>query len=178
MPKIVDLHDYRTKAVEQRAFGPWQKRFGEVYDVKTRLSDLSDKTLFFMAQPGEDSSVAYYEMIMGVLDLGPATKFNYLETERQMQVVDIHLFLADHMRFEMMCRLNWLAAHACQKCSIIALVQNYKEMRDNCRNNPPGLSSTHPGHAAYQKLIPREKEVFIRQLLREALEAFEDRLAE
>ena len=178
MPKIVDLHDYRTKAVEQRAFGPWRKRFGEVYDVKTRLSDLSDKTLFFLAQPGEDSSVAYYEMIMGVLDLGPATKFNYLPTEQQMQVVDIHLFLADHMRFEMMCRLNWLAAHACQKCSIIALVQNYKEMRHNCRNDPPGLSPTHPGHAAYQKLIPREKEVFIRQLLREALEAFENRLAE
>jgi hypothetical protein len=48
-------------------------------------------------------------------------------------------------------------------------------MRDNCRNNPPGLSSFHPGHATYQKLIPREKEVFIRQLLREALEKFEER---
>ena len=176
MSKIVDLHDYRTKAIEQRAFGLWQKRFGEVYDAKTRLSDLSDKTLFFLAQPGEDSSVAYYEMIMGVLDLGPATKFNYLPTEQQMQVVDIHLFLADHMRFEMMYRLEWLAAHVCQNCSLIALVQNHRQMRDQCKANPPGLSASHPGHTTYQKLIPREKEVFIRQLLREALEKFEERL--
>ncbi len=176
MSKIVDLHNYRTKAVEQRAFGPWQKRFGETYDADTRLSDLSDQTLFFLAQPGEDSSIAYYEMIMGVLDLGPATKFNYLPTERQMRVVDIHLFLADHMRFEMMCRLEWLAAHACQDCSIIKLIQNHKQMRENCKQNPPGLSASHPGHATYQKLIPREKEVFIRQLLREALDAFENRL--
>ena len=176
MSKIVDLHDYRTKAIELRAFGPWQKRFGEVYDAKTRLSDLSDKTLFFLAQPGEDSSLAYYEMIMGVLGLGPATKFNYLPTEQQMQVVDIHLFLADHMRFEMMCRLDWLAAHPCQKHSIIDLVQNHRQLRDDCKANPPGLSAVHPGHATYQKLIPREKEVFIRQLLREALEKFEERL--
>lgn len=176
MPKVVDLLDYRTKAAEQRAFGPWQKRFGEAYDANTRLSDLSDKTLFFLAQPGEDSSIAYYEMIMGVLDLGPATKFNYLPTEQQMQVVDIHLFLADHMRFELMRRLEWLAAHACQNNSIIALVQNHRQMRDNCRDNPPGLSPSHPGHTTYQKLIPREREVFIRQLLREALEKFEERI--
>lgn len=176
MSKIVDLHDYRTKAAEQRAFGPWQKRFGEVYDARTRLSDLSDKTLFFLAQPGEESSVAYYEMIMGVLDLGPAAKFNYLPTEQQMKVVDIHLFLADHMRFEMMCRLEWLSAHACQNRSIIDLVQNHRQIRADCKASPPGLSASHPGHASYQKLIPREKEVFIRQLLREALEKFEERL--
>jgi hypothetical protein len=43
MSKLVDLHDYRTKAVEQKVFGPWQKRFGETYHLETRLSDLSDK---------------------------------------------------------------------------------------------------------------------------------------
>ena len=176
MPKVVDLNDYRIKAVEHRAFGPWRKRFGEDCDAETCLADLSDKTLFFLAQPGEDSSIAYYEMIMGVLDMGPATKFNYLPTQDQMQVVDIHLFLADHMRFEMMCRLGWLAEHDCQKNSIINLVQNHRRMRENCKNNPPGLSPSHPGHATYQKLIPREKEVFIRQLLREALEKFEERI--
>jgi hypothetical protein len=70
MPKLVDLHDYRTKAVEQKVFGPWQKRFGETYHIETRLSDLSDRTLYFLARPGEKSAIAYYEMIMGVLDLG------------------------------------------------------------------------------------------------------------
>ncbi len=176
MTKVVDLHHYRTKVVEQRAFGPWQKRFGEAYDADTRLSDLSDKTLYFLAQPGEDSSIAYYEMIMGVLDFGPATKFNYLASEQQMRVVDIHLFLADQMRFEMMRRLEWLEALPCQSFTIISMVQTYEQMRNRFKDNPPGLAPSHPGHAAYQKLAARDKEVFIRQMLREALEKFEERI--
>jgi hypothetical protein len=176
MPKLVDLHDYRTKAVEQKVFGPWQKRFGETYHSETRLSDLSDRTLYFLARPGEDSSIAYYEMIMGVLDLGPATKFNYLASEGQMRVVDIHLFLADQMRFEMMRRLKWLDALPCQKFSIIAMVQTYERMRTRRKDNPPGLAPSHPGYAAYQKLATSDKEVFIRQMLRQALEEFQNRL--
>ena len=176
MPKLVDLHDYRTKVVEQKVFGPWQKRFGESYHSETRLSNLSDRTLYFLAQPGEDSSIAYYEMIMGVLDLGPATKFNYLASEQQMRVVDIHLFLAEQMRFEMMRRLKWLAALPCQESSIIAMVQTYEQMRTKCRDNPPGLAPSHPGSEAYRQLATRDKEVFIRQLLREALEEFQNRI--
>ncbi len=176
MTKVVDLHRYRTKVVEQRAFGPWQKRFGEAYDANTRLSDLSDKTLFFLARPGEKSSMAYYEMIMGVLDLGPATKFNYLASEQQMRVVDIHLFLADQMRFEMMYRLKWLDAPPCQHFSLIAMVQSYERIRTGYKDKPPGLAPSHPGHAAYQELATRDQEVFIRQLLREALEKFEERI--
>jgi hypothetical protein len=176
MTKVVDLHDYRTKAVEQRAFGPWQKRFGETYDAKTHLPDLSDKTLYFLAQPGEDSSLAYYEMIMGVLDFGPATKFNYLASEKQMQVVDIHLFLADQMRFEMMRRLKWLEALPCQNDSFVKMVQDFERVKTTCREKPPELSPSHPGHVAYQKLATKDKEVFIRQMLREALEEFQKRL--
>ena len=176
MTKIVDLHHYRTKLVEQRAFGRWRQRFGEVYDTQTRLSDLSDKTLYFLAQPGEDSSLAYYEMIMGVLDFGPATKFNYLASEQQMRVVDIHLFLADQIRFEMMHRLGWLEALPCQNFTLISLVQTYAQMRNGFKDHPPSLAASHPGYAAYQKLATREKEVFIRQMLREALEKFKERL--
>ena len=44
--------------------------------------------------------------------------------------------------------------------------------------NPPGLARSHPGHVAYQKLVTKDKEVFIRQMLREALEEFQNRLAE
>jgi hypothetical protein len=176
MTKVVDLHHYRTRAVEQRAFGPWQKRFGEAYDTSSRLSDLSDKTLFFLAQPGEDSSIAFYEIIMGVLDLGPATKFNYLASEHQMQVVDIHLFLADQMRFEMMRRLKWLESLPGQNNSIVEMVQDFERMKTKCREKPPGLTASHPGNEAYRKLEIRDKEVFIRQMLREALDQFEKRI--
>jgi hypothetical protein len=176
MTKVVDLDDYRTKAVEQRAFGPWQKRFGETYDASSCLSDLSDQTLYFLAQPGEKSAMAYYEIIMGILDLGPATKFNYLASEQQMLVVDIHLFLADQMRFEMMRRLKWIEALPCRNISIIAMVQTFEKMRTRCKENPPGLAPTHPGHATYQKLATGDKMVFIRQMLRDALEAFQNRM--
>lgn len=176
MTKVVDLHHYRTKVVEQRAFGPWQKRFGEAYDTSTRLSNLSDRTLFFLAQPGEESSMAYYELIMGVLDLGPATKFNYLASEKQMRVVDIHLFLADQMRFELMHRLKWLETPPCQNFSLIEMIQSHDQIRTRFKDTPPGLAPSHPGYAAYQKLAARDKEVFIRQLLREALEKFEKQI--
>ena len=178
MPKVVDLHDYRTKAVEQKAFGPWQKRFGEAYNIKTRLSDLSDRTLFILAQPGEHSTIAYYETIMGILGLGPTTKFDYLASEEQMRVVDIHLFLADQIRFEMMRRLEWLDILPCQNISIIIMVQDFDRVKTECRDNPPELAPSHPGYKSYQKLATRDKEVFVRQMLREALEKFAERLEE
>ncbi len=178
MPKIVDLQDYRTKAVEQRAFGPWQKRFGGPYNIKTRLSDLSDTALFILAQPGEHSSIAYYEIIMGILGLGPAAKFDYLASEEQMRVVDIHLFLADQIRFEMMRRLEWLDSLPCQNISIIEIVQDFERVKTECRDTPPGLAQTHPGYESYQKCTTRDKGVFVRQMLREALEKFTARLEE
>lgn len=178
MPKIVDLQNYRIKAVEQRAFGPWQKRFGEAYNTKTRLSDLSDRTLFLLAQPGEHSSIAYYETIMGILGLGPATKFDYLSSEAQMRVVDIHLFLADQIRFEMMRRLEWLDHLPCQKTGIIIMVQEFDRVKTECRDTPPRLAPSHPGYGSYQKLATRDKEVFVRQILRDALEKFAERLEE
>jgi hypothetical protein len=89
MTKVVDLKTYRLQAQEKRGFGPWQKRFSESYDSRTRLSDLSDKTLYYLSQPGENSSNAYYELIMGILDLGSAVEFHYLDNHDQMRVVVI-----------------------------------------------------------------------------------------
>jgi len=178
MTKVVDLHDYRTKALEQRAFGPWEKRFGGNYDATICPSDLPDKTLYFLAQPGEDRSLAYYELIMGILDFGPAAKFNYLASEQQMRVVEIHLFLADQLRFEMMRRLKWLETLPCQNESLVEMVQDFDRVKTKCREKPPELSASHPGHTAYRKLTRRDKKTFIRQLLREALEDFQNQLKE
>ena len=59
MPKIVNLQNYRTKALEKRSYGPWQKRFGESYGIHTKLSDFSDKTLYYLALPGDSSTNAF-----------------------------------------------------------------------------------------------------------------------
>ena len=176
MTKIVDLKTYRTTAIEKRGFGPWQKRFGETFDSKTRVVDLSDQTLYFLAQPGEASSVAYYEVIMGILNLGAAAKFHYLGNQDQMQVVDLHLFLADQVRFEMMRRLGWIKEFEGLKYSILELVQKFDSATEACRINPPVLSTTNPDFAEYSRLTFGDKQVFIRRMLSQALDAFKKRL--
>jgi len=178
MNKIVDLQAFREKALEQKSFGPWQKRFGESYGTHTRLSDLSDKTLFSLAQPGETSSTAFYEIIMGALDLGPAAKFYYLSNDEQMRVVDIHLLLADHIRFEMMRRLGWLVRLPGQDLSLIEMVHRFEAVKQQSKLHPPELNDSHPEHAAYRQLTGGDKEVFIRRMLRDAIEAFKKQLGE
>jgi hypothetical protein len=176
MTKIVDLQTYRITAIEKRGFGPWQKRFAETFDSKTRIVDLSDQTLYFLAQPGEPSSVAYYEVIMGILNLGPAAKFHYLGNRDQMLVVDLHLFLADQVRFEMMRRLGWIKDFEGLKYSILELVQKFDRAKEACRVNPPALSTLNPDFAEYSRLTFGDKEVFIRRMLSQALDAFKKRL--
>jgi len=176
MTKIVNLQTYRNKALEQRSFGPWQKRFGEPYGIRTRLSDISEKTLYYLALPGDNSSNAFYEFIMGVLDLGPAPKFHYLENKDQLMVVDIHLFLADQVRFELMRRLGWLQRFSTENNTLLETVQKSEELKAVSKEAPPVLAETHPEYNDYQKLARGDKEVFIRRLLQEALEVFKKRI--
>ena len=176
MTKVVDLQTYRTKAVEQRGFGPWHKRFAESFDSKTRVMDLSDQTLYFLAQPGEPSSVAYYEVIMGILNLGPAAKFHYLGNRDQLRVVDLHLFLADQVRFEMMRRLGWIKNFSGEHFCLVELVQDFDKVRIKCGGKPPELPASNPDYAAYAELTNGDKEVFLRRMLQAALEAFKERI--
>ena len=176
MTKIVDLRTYRTKTAEQRGFGPWLKRFGESYNKKTRLSDLSAQSLYFLAQPGENSAVAYYELIMGVLGLGEAIKFYYLDQKEQMMIMDIHLFLADQIRFEMMHRLGWLDNFPCSNFALLEIVQDFNQVKIKCKDKHLELAKSHPDYNAYRKLTRGDKDVFIRRMLRNALEVFKEQV--
>ena len=177
MTKIVNLKNYRARAVEQKGFGPWHKRFEESYGEKTRLSDLSERTLYLLALPGEDSAVAFYELIMGILGLGAAPKFNYLDREEQMMVVDIHLFLTDQVRFEMMRRLGWLDNFTCEKYRLLKMVQDFNKVKARCKDNHPELVESHPEYFTYKKLTRMDREVFIRRMFPKALETYKERLS-
>jgi hypothetical protein len=176
MAKVVDLKTYRIRALEQRGFGPWRKRFPGSYDSQTRLADLSDKTLYYLSQPGENSSTAYYELIMGILDLGPADGFHYLDNRDQMQVVDIHLFLADQLRFEMMRRLEWILSFEGEKYSLLEMVREFDNIKDRCSKYPPDLAPSSIHYTEYTQLTDGDKEVFIRRRLQEALDTFRKRI--
>ena len=176
MTRLLDLTEYRNKVIEQKAFGPWRKRFGETYGAETKLADLSDRTLYFLAKPGEDTALAYYELVMGVLALGEAPKFYYLEDKEQLKVMDIHLFLADQVRLELMRRLGWLTSFPVENYTLLEMVQSFKTTKAETRQKPVTLSKSHPEYNVYNKLINSEKQVFIRRKFLKALEAFRARL--
>ncbi len=176
MTNIVNLQTYRNKTIEQRGFGPWLKRFGESYNNETRLSNLSDKTLFFLAQPGENSAVAYYELIMGVLGLGEGLKFYYLDKKDQLTIMDIHLFLADQIRFEMMHRLNWLESFPCDQYTILDIVRHFDRVKIFCKDKHPELASSRHDFKTYSKLMRGDKDIYIRRMFREALDSFKKRI--
>jgi hypothetical protein len=176
MAKIVDLQSYRKRALAEKSFGAWEKRFQEAYDAQTCLADLSDRTLFSLAQPGEESSFAFYELIMGVLDLGSASKFYYLDKGEQLMVVDIHLFLADQVRFEMMYRLQWIDSYPTQHHRLVEMVRDARELKIQIRGNPPSLADSHPDYAHFMSLAALDRESFIRRMLPKALEEFKLRL--
>ena len=123
MTKVVKLQTYREKALKQRCFGPWEKRFSESYDIATGLCDLSDKTIYYLSLPGDHSTHAFYELIMGVLDLDQTAGFHYLDNAAQLHVVDIHLFVADQVRFELMRRLGWVRSFSAEKSTLLEMVQ-------------------------------------------------------
>ena len=172
MTNVVDMQAFREKALEQKSFGPWQKRFGEMFGTRTRIADLPDKVILCLAEPGETGSMAFYELIMGVLELGPAAKFFYLANDEQMRVVDIHLLLADQVRFEMMRRLGWLHEVPGAAVDLIGLVRQFETLKQTLRQTPPTLDECHPEYAAYRALAQGDKEVFIRRMLRQAIDEF------
>ena len=176
MADIVNLQSYQTKLAEKKGFSPWHKRFGEVYTRKTTLSDLSERTLYFLACPGEKNAVAFYELIMGILGMGEALKFYYLEQKKQMMVMDIHLFLADQVRFEMMRRLGWVDDFQGEKQSLFEMIQSYEKVKARANRKPPELSESHPDFAAYKQVSGMDKEVFIRRMFPKALEAFKKKI--
>ena len=176
MADIVDLGEFRSEHLELRVFGPWKKRFGKSFAKETSLEDLSDKVLLYLAQPGEEGTHAIYEFAMGVMDLGPGNKFDYLEKAQQYAVMEIHLFLADLFRFEMMRRLGWLEPLSCAGRSLIELVGQFDRRKNFWRETPPVLSKMHPDHSCYMQLHERDREGFIRRLLPGALEIFKRKI--
>lgn len=176
MTNVIDLNTYRTQVVDQRIFGPWNKRFGESYTQSVILSDLSAKVLYSLALPGDPGSTAFYELIMGVLELGPADNFHYLDNEYRMQIVDTHLFLADQVRFELMYRLTWITSFGVREMPMVQMVLKLSAAKETARNQPPQLAASHPEFTHYQELMYGDKEAFLRRMLPTALDAFKEEL--
>ncbi|MFZ1983942.1 MAG: hypothetical protein WAU91_05970 [Desulfatitalea sp.] len=173
MAQIVHITAYREKCALQAGFKQWRRCFKEEFSNRTRLNDLSSRVLCRLADPAEPCEVLYYPLILGFLGHGAEQMFASLENRLQMQVVDIHLFLADQVRFEMMRRLGWLARFGATEYSLFEMVRQFEKIRVLWQQDPPLLAETHFGYAEYKALVQRDQQVFIRRLFPSVLEAFQ-----
>ena len=171
MVEIVHLADIRERHAARTGFAAWRRRFHEEYSLKTRLSDLSDSTLCCLAEPGEDSDALLNSLINAFLGYDEKVVFGDLAPVNQTRMIDIHLFLADQIRFELMRRMGWIESTA-ESYAISEIVRDFPRIRDRFASDPPRLARAHPAYCDYAQLIHRDQQVFIRRLLPSALEAF------
>ena len=172
MAEVIQLKSFKRKQAAIRGFRSWSRRFGEKLDEQTRLSDLSDETLLFLISPGDQNVFVLYELVMGVLDLGPSSDFFHLDKTGKMEVIDISIHLLDQLRFECMRRLNWLKSGAGQPLSIIELIEQYPLQKVQGPAAIPSLNKFHPKYREFEELPELERETFIRKQIPEAIEEF------
>ncbi len=176
MARIVDLELYRRQQRAQQGLKAWRNRFGWNFGSDTRLMDIPDRIVGIQASPGLSSTVAFYELIMGLLGYRPELSFEELDGRDQSKVLDIHLFLADNFRFEVMFRLGWLERFSGRRLTLLEMVLDFQRVRQLSFGDPPALASSHPGYGHYRRMVLLDRQVMIRKLIPKALEAFEDRL--
>lgn len=177
MAQIVHLSEYRDQIAVQAGFGAWRRRFDQPFDGRTRLNDLTPTILLALAEPTETSTDLFYRLIIGFLGHGDNQAFSFLDSRSQLRVVDIHLFLADQVRFEMMRRIGWLARYGATQYPLFEMVRRFNEIQLACRQDPPALAPSHPDYPEYIALTHRDRDVFIRRLLPAALERFQQKFS-
>ncbi|RJQ70720.1 MAG: hypothetical protein C4519_20595 [Desulfobacteraceae bacterium] len=172
MAEIVSISEYRERSALRVGYRSWRRFFKEEFPAQTRLCDLSPAVLGRLAEPGKSSDLLFYSLIIGFLGFSANERFETLGKRMQMHVVDVHLFLSDQVRFEMMWRMGWLARFGAEQHTLFELVRQFDRFRKRCQENPPLLASSHPRFNEYEDLIDQDKQVFIRRMFQDALDAF------
>jgi len=173
MVEIVQLADLREQHAVRAGFAAWRKRFHEDYGLRTRITDLSNLTLCCLAEPGEDSDALLNSLITGFLGYDERNVFGELAPADQTRIIDIHLFLADQIRFELMHRMGWIETGS-DFYPIAEIVRDFARIRTHFAAAFPRLAQSHPAYGEYIRLIHRDQQVLIRRLLPSALEAFKE----
>jgi hypothetical protein len=172
MAKIIALGDYRNLQALRAGYSQWRRKFDEEFNARTRLSELGPATLSCLAEPGDDSTAVLYALIIGFIGHGFHDTFESLDSRNQGYVLDIHLFMVDQIRFEMMFRLGWLDNFIGNRFPLFEMVTEFERIKLACQTHPPQLAKAHPDYKTYRLLIDSDKQVFIRRMVSLALETF------
>jgi hypothetical protein len=174
MSRVVDLEKGRLAIAAKKGYRNWRSQFGENFALHTKLSDISQRTLSYLAQ-GKDKGTFYlYDLIMHLESLGSGFEFNEISAKSKMAVIDRYLFLLDRIRFECMRRLGWIDHYPGQELSIVELVTRFEEVAPGFQAKIPALSSTHPDYKQFCSLNAFDRETFIRGLIPMVLKKIRD----
>ncbi len=176
MAQVIKMQEARRQISARRGFQSWTQRYGESFDDRTCLSDLSDTTLGTLIEAGEQTSLALHDLIMGVKNLGRGAQFHGLDTSSKMVVMDIAIFLLDQLRFECMRRLGWIEVFATMKMPLVDLINDFQAGFAADKNQTPTLSPEHPRYQDYLNEFDMDRGAFLRRLIPEAIETFRQRL--
>lgn len=169
MSGVISLERARLERKIRKGFINWNTLFESRFGIATRIKDIPDKALVFLAGGGRESPFYYYDLIMNLKDLGTGFGFDELETIDKMTVIDIHLFLLDRIRYEYMKRLEWLVSYPGEKITMVELIVNFNDLAPGIQAKPAALSRNHPCYGEYISKNLFEKEEVIRKLIPEAL---------
>lgn len=178
MGAVVELHKEKRRLTAKRAFHLWSQRFDLSFDDTTCPHDLSDAVLCVLIENSDNTTLLLHELIMNIKGLGKGTTFHGLENQLKIAVTDIALFLLDQLRFEAMRRLGWVQEMPSSSIPLIDLVEQYTPLFSSQRYNAPELMPNHPQFATYAKVFESDRPVFIRRMIPEAIEAFQNRCSE
>ncbi|RKY21744.1 MAG: hypothetical protein DRP62_07785 [Planctomycetota bacterium] len=171
MGEVVYIREFISGRAVRRVRDVWRVHFPEELTGRTRLEDLSAETLLTLARLEQNVMTVVYDLIMGVLGLGPESKFQYLSGEPKMRVLDTSLFFIDQIRWECLRRLGWAQGFAGEEYTIVELILNCREIKAEFTPPYPQLVKPHPNYEDFSRHRGVEGEAMVRSLIPAALAA-------
>lgn len=175
MATILDLNERKRHLTARKGLEPWSRRFGNSFGDDTSVRDLDSSIIRYLIRGEAESTMALYELIMGMMGLGAGPRFHFIENQEKMGVTDITLFLLDLIRFEAMHRLGWLDEYPLLSVPLVDLVTDFRTKYSAGRHLSPALSSAHPRYSEYIAQFEGDRNSFVRKLIPEALQLFSNR---
>ena len=86
MAEIIDLERFRSKVAADQGFRSWLARFQEQFGPDTRLQDLSQSTLLYLATPGEENLFVFFDLVMGAQGLGGSVRFRLDDLDNDIKM--------------------------------------------------------------------------------------------
>jgi len=176
--EVIQLETIRRQLAAKRGFHYWSRRFGEVFSEDTRLQDLSSATLGKLIQAGEQTTQALNELIMGVKNIDSESQPHRMDNSQKMAIMDMAIFLIDQIRFECMRRLGWIESYQTMDASLVDMIADFADWRSSGQAYTPPLAPDHPRYGEYLKEFDTDRMAFVRRLIPEAIETFQQRFLE